>query len=220
MKSLLKLLPLFLLITNAFAVDHPTFEDFADKGEILAESDSAIRTLKIGKKGKLKLQVHTRNFRSRDLLKLYQAVQILEKVMNSKQLKNLILNYKYAGEEQFHQNKDMSNLEIYEHLMTGSEDINPGDDQVMNFDLTMYRSWNPWSKVKGYTKPDTLRIWIHSKYYRRSSWTPVDVAANMAHEWVHKMGFGHDYYYNQDRRYSVPYAIGGLVTEVAKKMGY
>ena len=68
--------------------------------------------------------------------------------------------------------------------------------------------------------PDTMRIWIHKKFFRRSSWTPVDVAANMAHEWVHKIGFGHDYYYTEDRPYSVPYAIGNIVAEVANLMGY
>ena len=102
--------------------------------------------------------------------------------------------------------------------MSGAENLMPDSIGVMNFDLSLYRSKNPWSKVKGYTTADSMQIFINKKYFRLSSWTPLDVAGNMAHEWVHKMGFGHDYRDNADRPSSVPYAIGYMLIDIAKEM--
>ncbi len=218
MKSIFTILSV-CFISSAFAGNHPHFENFIDQGEVLSQVDGEY-TLIMKKKNRLGIKIRTHNFTKADLRKLAIASQILQDVINSAEFEAAVLNFSYKGDRTFHQNNGLSNEEIYEHLLTGAEDIKPEVDHVMDFDLSMYRSWNPWSKVKGYTTPDTLTIFIHSKFYRRSSWTPVDVAANMAHEWVHKMGFGHDYYYNDDRPFSVPYAIGGLVTKVAKKLGY
>lgn len=205
-----------LFSLNSYGTNHPVFEDYEDEGEVLEGTDDEITS---PTDNKLKIIVKTRNFTKTDKVKLHRAIEILEIIMNSALLKESIINYQYKGEFRFHQNNNMTNTEIYEHMIKGAEQLKPEVDHTMNFDLTMYRSWNPFSKVKGYTKPDTMRIWIHSKFYRRKSWSPVDVAANMAHEWFHKIGFGHDYYYNEDRPYSVPYAIGGLIIQTAKKLG-
>jgi hypothetical protein len=214
--NLISLCSIIFTTSCALSSDHPNFENFEDFGKMLKGNKTTIVTRK---DNPLKIRVYTRNFLDSDKKKLYNAIQILEEVMNSQDLKSLILNYKYKGKSQFHRNKGLSNQQIYNHLMTGAEDLRPFNDNTMDFDLTMYRSWNPFSTVKGYTKPDTMRVWIHSKYYRTKAWTALDVASNMAHEWVHKMGFTHDYYDNIDRPYSVPYAIGGLITTVAKKLG-
>ena len=159
----------------------------------------------------LTVDVHTRNFTNQDKVKLEQAVKLLEAVMNSEEFYQEVMNFKFNTQD----DEGMTNQEIYDLLMTGAEVLSGEVDYVMNFDLTMYRSKNPFSKVKGYTKPGTNRIWIHSKFYRRKSWTPIDVAANLAHEWTHKMGFGHDYKYTSIRPTSVPYGIGSIVSKVA-----
>lgn len=168
---------------------------------------------------KLKVDMHLRNFNQWDREKLAQAKSVLETVMNSPQFKKRVLGFTFKGERRFNENNGMSNKEIFEHLMTGAEDLMPEHDQTMNFDLTLYRSLNPWSKVKGYTEPDSMRIYLNKKYYRRVSWTIIDVAANLAHEWVHKMGFGHEYYDNEERPFTVPYGIGRIVEETATSMG-
>ncbi len=216
MKNIVGICTVLLLSFNSYA----SSEHFSEYIEQADHKIQSTGTVKVGLSSSLSIEVFTRNFRKSDKMKLAAAIEILRDVMNSKEFKHEVLNFTYQGKTQFNQNNDMTNQEIYEHLMTGAEVLNPVVDHVMNFDLTMYRSLNPFSKVKGYTKPDTNRIWIHSKFYRRRSWTPIDVAANMAHEWVHKMGFGHDYYYDENRPYSVPYGIGGIVTKVAKQLGY
>ena len=164
----------------------------------------------------LTIDVKTTSFTSKDKVKLTHAVEVLKVVMNSEEFKTALLEFKFNEQD----NQGMTNIDIYNHLMTGAEVLNGEVNHVMDFDLKMYRSKNPWSKVKGYTKPDTNRIWIHSKFYRRKSWTPVDIAANMAHEWTHKMGFGHEYYHSDIRSFSVPYGVGSIVTKVANQLGF
>lgn len=198
-------------------------KDFLQLDKQSATKDQQTKHLKsslTGSPKQLKVKVFLRNFTEKDTKKLNQAVKVLNTVMNSEEFKKAVLSYTFKGETRFHKNNGMSNEEILNHLMTGAEDLMPEVDYVMNFDLTLYRSLNPWSKVKGYTLPDTMRIWMNKKYYRRSSWTKYDVAANMAHEWVHKMGFGHAYENNPDRPHSVPYAIGRIVGELGKKLDF
>lgn len=167
---------------------------------------------------RLTISYDLRNFkRKNDRYKIKKAFVILEEVVNSPEFKNLILNFKWNGERKFNNNNNMSNLEIYQKFMSGAEILSPTADHKMNYDLTLYRSWNPFSGVYGYTNPDTKRIWINKKFFRKRSYTAVDVAANLCHEWVHKLGFTHTFNYNSDRPYSVPYGIGYLIEEVAKK---
>jgi hypothetical protein len=175
---------------------------------------------KSAEKLKLDVDVSFKYFNETDKQKVYGAVEILKAVMNSETFKQKVLAFHFKGENRFHQNNGMTNQEIYNHLMEAREDLMPDTPGIMNFFLELYRSKNPWSSVKGYTKPDTMTIWLNTKFFRLRSWTAKDVAGNMAHEWVHKMGFGHDYYDNADRAYSVPYAIGYLVEEIASEMGF
>jgi hypothetical protein len=212
------LLSFTVITSTTLADEHNHLENF-EQSKVLS-SESLNSTIFAKSENGLDIEVHLRNFRDSDKEKLYRAVEVLREVINSKELKEQILNHKFKDDTTFHQNNNMTNLEIYNHLMTGAENLKPDADRVMNFDLTLYRSKNPWSSVKGYTLPDTMRIWLNKKFYRRTSWTPVDIAANMAHEWIHKMGFGHDFNYNSDRPFSVPYAIGDLVGKVARSMGY
>jgi hypothetical protein len=208
----------FIISLKAFSFGH------ADMVELDTDTDPEdlmmMTMSNVSSDDDLKVDVQFRNFTDSDKTKVFKAVEILEKVMNSNEFKQRVQNFTFQGETRFHQNNGMSNEQIYQHLMTGEEDLIPGVDRTMNFDLTLYRSKNPWSKVKGYTKPDTIRIWMNKKFFRKTSWTAIDVAGNMAHEWVHKMGFGHDYRHNADRPYSVPYAIGYIVGDVARSMGF
>lgn len=212
-RNFILLLALALLSLQAQASGHHDFTNY--KFTKAAESIDQEQQSYLGVKARL------RNFsRKSDREKLAKGIQVLKEVMNSKRFKELVYGFTWRGDRTFNENNGMSNEEIYAHLMTGAENLKPEQDHIMDFDLTLYRSWNPFSKVKGYTLPDTMRIWLHKKFYRRNSWTPVDVAANLAHEWVHKMGFGHSYNYNEDRPFSVPYGIGGIVSKVAKELGH
>lgn len=209
-----------ILSLPAYASDYADFKEFDEAktpDEIIIES---LETQNAFTQNRLKVKTYMRNFLPNDQLKIKKAEVMLEHIMNSDEFREKVLAFTWRGKKQFNENNGQSNKEIYDHLMTGDEILMPDSSGVMDFDLSLYRSKNPWSKVKGYTTPTSMQIYMNKKFFRKSTWTPIDVAANMAHEWVHKMGYGHDYRHNADRPFTVPYAIGHIVSEVAAELGY
>ncbi len=151
-------------------------------------------------------------FKGESLDKLRLAFRALELVVNSTEFKERVINFKNAeGERRFDSNRNLTNEEIYRMFMDGREVLLPQTPGEMNFYLRLYN--RPWSRVIGYTYPDTNLININWKYFK--TYRPSDVAANLAHEWTHKIGFDHK---SAKERNSVPYAIGYIVGEIAEKM--
>lgn len=220
MKKILFVSTALLFSASTLAMNYAGIEEFNEKTtprQIIVES---IETQKFFMQKRLGVKTYMRNFTNTDQVKVRKAEVILEHIMNSEEFKQRILNYTWKGKKTFNANNGLTNQEIYDHIMTGEEILMPDTHGVMNFDLTLYRSKNPWSKVKGYTTAKSMRIYMNKKFFRKTSWTSIDVAANMAHEWVHKMGYGHAYKHNADRPFTVPYAIGSIVGELAKEFGY
>lgn len=151
-------------------------------------------------------------FSGESLTKITHALAILEKVVNSDEFKDRIINFKNSkGERQFASNKGLSNEEIYAIFMEGRETLQPNTPGEMNFYLNLYNKW--WSRVIGYTDGTTNVININWKFFKSNSVS--DVAANLAHEWTHKIGFDHK---SAKERDSAPYAIGYMVGDIAEKM--
>lgn len=151
-------------------------------------------------------------FSGKNLTKMTDAFKILEKVVNSEEFKTRFINFKNTkGQRAFASNLNLSNEKIFEIFMDGKETLQPGTPGEMNFYLKMYNSW--WSRVIGWTSPTINTININQKYFSPN--TVADVAANLAHEWTHKIGFDHKSAKEHD---SVPYAIGYIVGDIAKKM--
>jgi hypothetical protein len=84
----------------------------------------------------------------------------------------------------------------------------PGE---MNYYLKLY--YNPFSRVIGYTSGETNLIHINWRFFK--NYQPSNVAANLAHEWVHKLGFDHASAKEHD---SAPYAIGYIVGDMAERI--
>lgn len=145
------------------------------------------------------------------LTKMQKALALLEVVVNSEEFKDRVINYKNKkGQRQFASNEGQSNEQIYETFMAGVETLQPDTPFEMNFYLNLY--YKRWSKVIGWTTPDTNQININSKYFY--GYEPHEVAGNLAHEWTHKIGYGHASASEHD---SAPYAIGYIVEELGKK---
>lgn len=154
---------------------------------------------------KVKLN-NTSKFTLLELIKLKKAVEVLEQVINSSEFRSKVLSIKFEN------NEGMTSLEIYNLLMTGKEVLSPAADSEINIDIEMYYSLKG---VIGYTYPNTLRTWINRRFFKRM--TPAEIANNLIHEWLHKVGFDHDFYPTKRRVNSVPYAIGYLVQNLAGK---
>lgn len=145
--------------------------------------------------------------------KLRDAIRRLEIVINSVQFKQAVLNHEYNGEKLFANNDGLSNEEIYQKILMASEELQPGEDEEIDLDLTLYYKNN---SVVGYTYPNTTRVWINDKFFTPNSLGKV--AGNIAHEWTHKIGFEHDFRNTSRRKYSVPYAVGDIIEELVDSM--
>jgi len=151
------------------------------------------------------------NFGSEDEAKVYKAIEIIKKVVASTEFRQRIIDFTYQGKKQFVDNKGLSNEQIYQIILDGKEDLKPEVDNEMDLELELYYSWR---STVGYTYPNTLRIWMNTKFF--NYYTPTEVAGNIFHEWTHKLGFEHASSYSTSRDSSVPYAIGYLIEELGK----
>lgn len=155
--------------------------------------------------------METEGFSGSYLTKLEKAFEVLEKVVNSEEFKNRVVNFvNDNGDRSFASNKGLTNEEIYAHFMEGREDLQQETPGEMNFYLRLYN--NVFSRVIGYTNPSINTININKKYFK--NFDPNEVAGNLAHEWVHKIGFGHASAKEHD---SAPYAIGYIVRELGER---
>jgi hypothetical protein len=142
--------------------------------------------------------------------KVRRAGALIRKVIASREFKDAVINYKFNGQKTFANNNGLSNLQIYNKILWGSEVLFPTLNMAMDVELEVYFEN---STTIGFTYPDTTRIWMNKKYL--DGFTPVEVADNLFHEWVHKLGFTHDVAATPTRPYSVPYALGYIVKRLA-----
>lgn len=144
--------------------------------------------------------------------KVQDAIDLIKQVIASDEFKNKVINYTYGGKKTFVDNGGYTNAQIYQKILEGSEKLNPGKNYRMDLTIgTYYTSAN----VIGYTLPTANQIWMNTRYL--NNFTPVQVASNMMHEWLHKLGFKHDYASTPSRPYSVPYAVGYIMKALAAK---
>jgi hypothetical protein len=144
--------------------------------------------------------------------KIQAASDLIKKVVASDEFKNRILNHKFGGRKAFNDNGGLSNAQIYKKIIEGSEMLTPGIDNQMDLALEVYRAAN---NTVGYTYPSELKVWMNEKFLNANK--PYKVTTNMVHEWLHKLGFKHSAASTPTRKYSVPYAVGYLVRDLAKK---
>lgn len=161
--------------------------------------------------------VSSAGFINDDLTKLTDAIAKAEDVFNTVEFRERILEYKYQGRRQFADNDGLTNQQIYARIMAAKEtydSANGRNDRIGQLSLNLYTPpfWNRWGTV-GYTYPDQPDVYMNSYYFR--SFSPAEVANNVVHEWLHKIGFEHDFEETEKRPFSVPYAVGDLVEELA-----
>ena len=177
--------------------------------ETLPQQDIPYRSLA----SEWKAQILYRGFCDDDIKKVKGAVNMMKKIISSDEFRDLIINYTFLDKKQFHENSGLSNEEIYQLILLGAETIgNRIANNTMDVELELYEDD---SKTIGYTYPHTTRIWMNRKYFHK--YTKAQVAGNLMHEWLHKLGFTHAVKWDKHREHSVPYAIGYLMEDLALK---
>jgi hypothetical protein len=158
--------------------------------------------------------ITTYKFTSAGERKIDKAAALIKEVISSEEFKKKVLNHKVNGKKTFVDNQGLTNLQIYKRILAGSEKLKPAKDNEMDLEVQLYTDNS--SNTVGYTYPSRNRVWMNSKYFNQN--TPALVTTNMVHEWLHKLGFKHDAKSTPTRKYSVPYAVGYIVRDLAKQL--
>jgi hypothetical protein len=158
------------------------------------------------------VRLNMKSFSKEQEEKILKAADLIKKVISSEEFRDAVLNHEFQGKRTFSDSENLTNEEIYQKIIAGSEELNPGNNNAMDLNLVLYTDK---SNVVGYTYPRSKQVWMNSKYLNKN--TPAKVTANMMHEWLHKLGFKHAVERTPERAFSVPYAIGYMIAEMAMK---
>lgn len=150
-------------------------------------------------------------FNQSDEEKYNQAVSLVKKVIATEAFRTKVLNHTYGGVKTFVNNNGLSNAQIYQSLLDAAEKLTPAKNNTMDVGVKLYYENN---SVVGYTMPSITYFNVNTKFF--DQYDPNEVAGNLFHEWLHKLGYGHDSSATARRPYSVPYAIGYIIRDLGK----
>lgn len=145
--------------------------------------------------------------------KFTMAIDLIKKIVATEEFRSRVLNHTYNGVLTYVDNGGFSNAQIYQKILDGAETLRPAKNNTMDMGVELYYADN---NVIGYTNTGTTQIWVNTKYFNSN---PIrSVASNLMHEWLHKLGFKHAVNYSVSRDYSVPYAIGRIISTLGSTM--
>ena len=147
--------------------------------------------------------------------KIFSAFDLIKQVIASDEFKRRVLGYTYKGKKQFVDNNGDSNSQVYKKILEASEKLSSSKNNTMDLDLESYYTKK---NVIGYTMPSIKAIFINRRYLDKKSFKSNQVAMNLTHEWLHKLGYKHAQKNNSSRPHSVPYAIGYIIREISAKI--
>ncbi|HXH74482.1 MAG TPA: hypothetical protein VNJ08_05930 [Bacteriovoracaceae bacterium] len=159
-----------------------------------------------------KINITYVNFTPDQRLKYEKAVEIVKKVIGSEEFKNKVLTHTYNDVATYVDNNGKSNSTIYQQVLNGNETLQPSRNNQMDVEVELYYAE---TTTVGYTYANSKRIWVNTKYF--NAYTPASVAGNLFHEWVHKLGYTHATSYSVSRDYSVPYALGRMMSTMGRQ---
>jgi hypothetical protein len=140
-----------------------------------------------------------------------QAVDLVKKVVATEAFRKRVLNHLYNGRTSFANNNGLTNIQIYQSILDAAERLKPIKNNTLDVGVKLYYQNN---SVVGYTSSSISYINVNTKFF--NGFAPNQVAGNLFHEWLHKLGYGHDSVATARRPYSVPYAIGYIVRDLGK----
>lgn len=146
------------------------------------------------------------NFSDDQRIKIEMIAKNLEQIINSKEFRDQVINYKINGEYRFEENNNESNYQIYSKIMSGYELLDTSLDNKWLLNLNL--KWFFTLKTRAYTYFTRPEIYINSRYYNKGM--DSEIAGTICHEYMHKVGYSHTKEYTDLRPYTVPYAIGDI----------
>ena len=151
------------------------------------------------------------SFTAEQEAKYNKAIEIVKLVVATEAFRDQVVNFTYAGQKAFIDNKGRTNEQIYQTILDAAETLQPIKNNTMDLEVQLYYAAN---SVVGYTNSGTKRIWVNTKFF--NTYKENSVGGNLFHEWLHKLGYTHAYASTPTRPYSVPYAIGYIMGNIGK----
>ena len=153
------------------------------------------------------------NTNSTQQAKFDKAMEMIKKVVATEEFRTKVLNHTYNGSKTFVDNGGFTNAQIYTKILEAAEKLYPAKNNAMDMEVELYYAA---TSTVGYTYANVSKIWVNTKYFNTN--TTGAVAANLFHEWLHKIGFTHASSYSTSRDYSVPYAIGRMIQNIGSTL--
>jgi hypothetical protein len=153
------------------------------------------------------------NFTATREAKVQKAFDLVKRIIATEKFRSRVLNHTYNGVKTFVDNNGLTNSQIYQRILEGAETLQPTKNNRMDVELETYYANN---NVVGYTYANSKRIWMNTKFF--DPYTIPSVSANLMHEWMHKLGFGHASTWSVARDHSVPYGIGKIINELGREL--
>lgn len=145
--------------------------------------------------------------------KLDRATTLMANVLNSREFRDAVLSAEFAGKPGF-ASDTRSPQEVYATIRAARENYTDAADGEVDLNLKLENfSWFQRHTV-GYTTESSDTLTTNRRFY--SGFDETEVAGHLAHEWLHKLGFEHDFNATARRPDSVPYELGELVERLAK----
>lgn len=149
-------------------------------------------------------------FNSSQKTKYNRAVAMVKKVVATEAFRRQILNHKYNGKKSF-ASTTKTNSQVYQDILDAAEKLTPAKNNRLDVGVKLYYANN---SVVGYTNPSITYFNVNTKFF--NNYSTNEVAGNLFHEWLHKVGYGHDSEATARRPYSVPYAVGYMIRDIGK----
>lgn len=153
------------------------------------------------------------NTTSTQQAKFDKAVEMIKKVVATEEFRSRILNFTYNGTKAFVDNGGYTNAQIYQKILEASETLYPTKNNTMDMEVELYYAA---TSTVGYTYANITKIYVNTKFFDTNS--VGGVAANLFHEWLHKIGFAHASSYSVSRDSSVPYAVGRMISSIGSTL--
>lgn len=171
------------------------------------------------------------NFSEEQLGKISHAAFLLERVFNSQEFQDEVINYKrmrtvctgfwrwkkcetVEDGKGFYWDGNGRTLtepnQVLGVIFQGAEELSPVIDGEADINIDLGQG-----RAVGYTYANSPWQWINQWFLDSAS--AADIAGNIAHEYMHKLGFSHAYRSHDMRQHTVPYAIGYIVNRLAKE---
>ncbi len=132
-------------------------------------------------------------------------------VIRTEEFRQAVLNYEHNGIKGF-LDTNLTRKQVYNAIIDGAEKHDPSLDSTMSFVATSFKPTKEDSRTVAFVYSSKKWVYFSEDYLFHNT---ANKANTVVHEWLHMIGFEHEKDDGETREYSVPYAVGDIVQDIA-----